>query len=380
MKKNILKLMTGTILVFTVASCNNKVNEPTVAAMEEGNNLSVASVKQIIAENPSTFENVLVFRNFEEVDNVIKKIESMPDAEIGNFFEGLNFSNIAIRSIVIYDSTITAYVEKYQLQNENLENISSEVSEKLYDDIKNDLLTNHRDLIYYGPLSEKEPDDIVISPIGEIDENLLFNDKGLLVIGEGVIRHYTDGYACFPISEYVDKYQVYTSASELSSVYDDVVVFAQKGNTANGQQRAMMSGGLQPSYDFLATAYSSNTNSWYKTTVEISTEPKYSAFYQRQDIKAKTVIKNYKKANNVYLLTNFPTTVNINFVCTYYFQSGSVVNLTAYPSFPSSFSQKTIESTLTSYSNTSEISFSSYGISSYHVYVNNDRVVINENL
>ena len=379
MKMYIFKFMAIALLTFAVVSCNNNANEPK-ADVERVNTASISSVKQIIAENPTVFENVLVFNDFEEVEKLSKIIENIPDAELGNYFQKLNFSNTAIRSIVVYDSIVTAYVEKYQLQDEDLDNISNEVSERLYDDIINDLVSNHRDLIYFGPVSEKEPNDIVITPIGEKDENLLFNDKGLLVIGEGVIRHYSDGYACFPVSEYVDKYQRYNSASELSSVYEDVILFTDSERKTNGQQRAMMSGGLTATYDFIGNAYSSNTESWYKTTVVISTEPKYSAFYQRQDIKAKTVIKNYKKSNNVYLLTNFPTTVNISFVCTYYFPSGSVANLTTYPSFPSSFSQKTVESTIASYPYTSEISFTAHGISSYNVYVNNDRVVINENM
>lgn len=369
MKTNLKNLAVILILNIIFVACQNKDNDNMLQEQNSQKKSLAGKMNDFITTHHSDFGQVLILNDYDEAYDYVAQMNALPLGEVASFAHSHGWTNETIRSFEVYTSVIGKYAKQNGVSLANLEDEDPLAVEKMYEAAKVELLSKYRNLVFYGILDSDERQDTILSPIGEINFDILFNEKNMLVIGNEIIKRYPEGYASLTMEEFADL------KDNLSLTNAENHGCAVRRIATNPARQTASAQTLVASYEFVQTAYAEEH--YYKMVVGIETDTYYSRFYHRQDLSTNSYVKNYKQSAGTYWLTEFPTSVDIQYRTRYVrINNGGTISFSYTPIYPASFNKYNLSFTHNYANLASEMIFETYGISQYKIDVHTNRVGI----
>lgn len=214
-------------LSIVLFSCNHEQNfepqtaekrmlSPQTAVPEDGltweERYEMIDVQEYLDNYPELFGNVLVFDNFEDVDNLLDDLATKNFEELREWYRETNYHNDIIESNIVFDSILNEIAEIYGIRMDGEYEMTDDEVSTLYSHFIEVMSAEHPEMCSI----DEEYGCTCVNPFGCVDdESALSNEKGLIIIDK-VVHKYQQGYL---INCPIDKYVLLPEFAEVEDLF-----------------------------------------------------------------------------------------------------------------------------------------------------------------
>lgn len=214
-------------LSLVLFSCNQEQNfepqttekrmySPQTAVPEEGltweERYEMIDVQEYLDTYPELFGEVLVFNDFETIDNLLDELATKNFEELREWYGETNYHSDIIESNIVFDSVLSEIAEIYGIRMDGEYKMTEEEVSALYSDFIEVMSEEHPEMCSFS----EEYGRVCVNPFGSVDdESALANEKGLIIIDK-VVHKYQQGYL---INCPIDKYVLLPEFAEVEELF-----------------------------------------------------------------------------------------------------------------------------------------------------------------
>ncbi len=157
-------------------------------------------VQWYLENYPEVFGEILVFDDFDAVDNLLDELATKNFEELRDWYGETNYHSDIIESNIVFDSVLSEIAEIYGIRMDGEYEMTEEEVSALYSDFIEVMSEEHPEMCSFS----EEYGRVCVNPFGCVDdESALANEKGIVIIDK-VVYKYQQGYliSC-PIDKYV---------------------------------------------------------------------------------------------------------------------------------------------------------------------------------
>lgn len=169
-------------------------------------------VQWYLENYPEVFGEILVFYDFDAVDNLLDELATMNYEELSSWYREADYRNAIIETNIIYDSIFYEIAKIYDIRVGEEYNLNESEMATLYGYFVERMSEEHPEMCSI----DEEYGCLCANPFGCVDdEYALANEKGIVIIDK-VVYKYQQGYL---ISCPIDKYVLLPEFAEVEDLF-----------------------------------------------------------------------------------------------------------------------------------------------------------------